>query len=92
MNITFFGERVFADLIKDLEMSLSRVKMGPKPKDQHPYRRQKKRHRGKAVGRRMWRLEGHGHQPRNTWSDRKLEEAGRSLPQSPGGEHSSGTP
>ena len=38
-NVTLFGERVFADVIKDLDMSSSQVKVGPKPDDKCPSRR-----------------------------------------------------
>lgn len=40
MNITLFGKRVFADILKDLKMrSFWILWVGPKSSDKYPYRR-----------------------------------------------------
>lgn len=46
VNVTLFGERLIVDVIKNLEMTSSRItQMGPKSINKSPFKRQKKRHR-----------------------------------------------
>lgn len=43
MNVTLFGHRVSADVIKDPEMRSAWITcMGPKPNDKHPFKREQK--------------------------------------------------
>lgn len=75
MNVTLFGDRIFADLIK-LRWALIQY-------NRYPYKKKNQRHRGRSVmqthtGRRQ--PCNHGgrctYKPSNAWGCQKLEEIG----------------
>ena len=84
--MSFYGKRVFADVIKDLEMRSSWMnRVGPKSDGKCPYKTQKSRDTDRREAHVVTEAETgvSGHKPKNAGSHQELEEAREHSPPEP---------